>query len=209
MFFPYKVHDDVAESVSLTELKNKYPLTYKYVTDNEKEFKKRESGKGGRLPCWYAYIYPKNLTKFEQLKLTSMEICADHPNVTINRDNLYHATTAYSWVIREDAKISYELLLAILNSPVIWWYIKLSGDTLQGDARRFKTEYLNPFPLPDNVPSETEQKIVTAVNEILATKEKDADADVSGKEAALNQLVYDLYGLDEKDVAVIKSANRM
>ena len=30
--------------------------------ENEKEFKSRESGKGGRLQCWYAYIYPKNLT---------------------------------------------------------------------------------------------------------------------------------------------------
>ena len=177
--------------------------------DNEKEFKKRESGKGGKLPCWYAYIYPKNLTKFEQLKLTSMEICADHPNVTINRDNLYHATTAYSWVIRDDAHISYELLLAILNSPIIWWYIKLSGDTLQGDARRFKTEYLNPFPLPEKVSASDEKKIVSAVNEILEVKEKTPEADITEKENALNKMVYNLYGLTDDEVKIIESASRM
>ncbi|MCI5608790.1 MAG: BREX-1 system adenine-specific DNA-methyltransferase PglX [Spirochaetia bacterium] len=209
VFFPYKLHDDMAEPVSLTELKNKYPLTYKYVMDNEKEFKKRESGKGGKLPCWYAYIYPKNLTKFEQLKLTSMEICADHPNVTMNRDNLYHTTKAYSWVKRADVKEPYEYLLAIANSPVIWWFLKLTGDTLQGDARTFKTEYLNPFPLPEKVSKEDENKIVTAVNEILSIKEKDPDADVSEKENVLNQMVYALYGLDGNDVKIIESANRM
>ena len=209
VFFPYKLQDGIAETVSLTYLQKNYPLTYKYVMDNEKEFKKRESGKGGKLPCWYAYIYPKNLTKFEQLKLTSMEICAVHPNVTMNRENLYHATTAYSWVIREDANISYELLLAILNSPVIWWFIKLSGDTLQGDARRFKTEYLNPFPLPEKISQEDEQKIISAVNEILSIKEKEPNADVSEKENALNQKIYELYGLDDNDVMIIESANRM
>ncbi len=207
VFFPYKLHDGIAEAVSLTDLQRNYPLTYKYVMDNEKEFKKRESGKGGRLPCWYAYIYPKNLTKFEQVKLTSMEICVAHPNVTMNRDSLYHTTKAYSWVKRCDAKEPYEYLLAIANSPVIWWFLKLTGDTLSGDARTFKTEYLNPFPLPEGVSKDDEQKIVTAVQEILAMKEKDAAADISEKESTLNQLVYELYGLDEDDVKIIESAN--
>lgn len=209
VFFPYKIHDGIAESVTLTELQKKYPLTYKYVMDNEKDFKKRESGKGGKLPCWYAYIYPKNLTKFEQLKLTSMEICADHPNVTINRDNLYHTTKAYSWVKRADAKESYEYLLAIANSPVIWWFLKLTGDTLQGDARTFKTEYLNPFPLPEKVSASDEKKIVSVVNEILEIKEKTPEADITEKEAALNKMVYNLYGLTDDDVKIIESANRM
>lgn len=44
------------------------------------------------MKYWYAYIYPKNLNKFEQVKISSMEICANHPNVTYDENNFYHTT---------------------------------------------------------------------------------------------------------------------
>jgi hypothetical protein len=63
-------------------------------------------------------------------------------------DNFYHNTKVYSWYKYKDTKESYEYLLAIANSKLLWWFLKITGDTLQGDARAFKTNYLNPFPLP-------------------------------------------------------------
>ncbi|WP_257710644.1 Eco57I restriction-modification methylase domain-containing protein [Gramella sp. MT6] len=98
VFFPYRIINNTAEIISLDEIKKKFPETYNYVKDHEKVFKARESGKAGKKLHWNAYIYPKNLSKFEQPKLSSMEICATHPNVTLNKKNLYHTTKVYSWV---------------------------------------------------------------------------------------------------------------
>lgn len=206
VFFPYKVIDEnTAEIIQLSEIENKYPKTYEYLTEHSEIFKARESGKAGKMEYWYAYIYPKNLTKFEQPKLSSMEICANHPNVTFNPHNLYHTTKVYSWVKNEQTTESYEYLLAIANSKLLWWFLKLTGDTLQGDARTFKTNYLNPFPIPKNVNEETETAIKDKVNQVLEIKTQNRNSDTSLLENEIDQMVYELYGLNEEEIEVIEN----
>uniref|UniRef100_UPI004048AF41 TaqI-like C-terminal specificity domain-containing protein n=1 Tax=Flavobacterium sp. TaxID=239 RepID=UPI004048AF41 len=125
---------------------------------------------------------PKNLNKFEQPKLSSMEICANHPNVTLNHERLYHTGKAYSWVKKEKTKESYEYLLAIANSKLLWWFLKITGDTLQGDARTFKTNYLNPFPLPKEITNEFDSKISKKVLEVLSLKKDNPEANTNALE---------------------------
>ena len=114
------------------------------MTTTEEDFKSRESGKLKNKVNWHAYIYPKNLDKFEQPKLSSMEICSKLPNVTLNNE-FYHPTTVYSWVKNDSVKESYEYFMSIANSKLLWWFLKLTGDTLQGDARRLKNQLLESF----------------------------------------------------------------
>ncbi len=205
VFFPYKITNGNAIIVTENEIASDYPLTYKYLKDHEKEFKKRESGKAGKMQHWHAYIYPKNLNRFEQPKLSSMEICANHPNVTYNESNLYHTTKVYSWVKKETTKESYEYLLAIANSQILWWFLKLTGDTLQGDARTFKTNYLNPFPIPNKVDEKIDKHITEKVNAVLKSKKENPKADTTLLEKEIDQLVYQLYSLTEEEIKIVES----
>ncbi len=204
VFFPYKFENGNAEIVTIEEIKEKYPKTFIYVQEHEKIFKARESGKAGRMQHWHTYIYPKNLNKFEQPKLSSMEICANHPNVTLNHEKLYHTTKAYSWVKKEETKESYEFLLAIANSKLLWWFLKTTGDTLQGDARTFKTNYLNPFPLPITVEQEIEDSITDKVKKLMELKKQNPQADTTDLETQIDQLVYALYGLTEDEIKIVE-----
>ncbi len=206
VFFPYRIVNGNAETISIEDIEKNFPRTYIYVMDHVDEFKARESGKAGKMKHWHEYIYPKNLNKFEQPKLTSMEICANHPNVTYNQENLYHTTKAYSWVKKETTTESYEYLLAIANSKLLWWFLKTTGDTLQGDARTFKTNYLNPFPLPENVSTIFESLVTQRVNEVLTAKKENPKTDTKSLEAQIDQLVYQLYGLTEEEVAIVEEA---
>lgn len=167
VFFPYQLSGKKANPVSLNVLEKEFPFTYSYVMEQVDVFKARESGKAAKMECWYEYIYPKNLVKFEQRKLSSMEICTNHANVTLDENNFYHSTTVYSWVKTANVPESYEYLLAIANSPVLWWFLKNTGDTLQGDARRLKSNYLNPFPIPNWVSQATERAVATLVRYLL------------------------------------------
>jgi adenine-specific DNA-methyltransferase len=193
VFFPYDVEDGIAPIVELDSLKKNYPMTYKYVKAYEKDFKDRERGKARTMDYWYAYIYPKNLTKFEQLKLSSMEICSKHPNVTLNNSNFYHNTKVYSWVKKEEVKESYEYFLAVANSSVLWWFLKNTGDTLQGDARTLKTNYLNPFPLPKVVSKDIDNLFKKRVEQII--KLKASGKETEQYEKAIDVLVCKLYEL--------------
>jgi hypothetical protein len=204
VFFPYLVEQNQVRIVSISEIKEKYPLTYIYLVDHEKQFKARESGKAGKMEHWHTYIYPKNLNKFEQPKLSSMEICSNHPNVTYNLDNFYHTTKVYSWVKKETTKESYEYLLAIANSKLLWWFLKLTGDTLQGDARTFKTNYLNPFPIPSQVSAEREAQIKHKVEQILAAKKADPNTDTTQLESEIDAMVYKLYNLTPEEIAIVE-----
>ena len=96
-----------------------------------------------------------------------MEICTSYPNVTLNEGRFYHTTTVYSWVKSPETKESYEYLLAIANSSLMWWFLKNTGDTLQGDARRLKSNYLNPFPIPREVSKENEAAIAQIVRYLM------------------------------------------
>jgi hypothetical protein len=206
VFFPYELKNGSAQVVSLEDIKKRFPKTYTYVSEHESIFKARESGKAGKMQHWHTYIYPKNLNKFEQKKLSSMEICANHPNVTLNNENLYHTTKAYSWVKKEETLESYEYLLAIANSKLLWWFLITTGDTLQGDARTFKTNYLNPFPLPEKVDTKTENKIADKVKLVLEAKKQSPTADTAALESEIDRLVYELYGLTEEEVKIVEGA---
>jgi len=206
VFFPYEVIGDESKILSVKDIQKKYPKTYEYVKDHEKFFKSRESGKAAKMEHWHVYIYPKNLNKFDQPKLSSMEICSTKPNVAYNQRNFYHATTVYSWIKSADTKESYEYLLSIANSKLLWWFLKTTGDTLRGDARRFKTNYLNPFPMPQTVAPETEKSISDRVKKVMSLKKQDPSADTSALEAEIDGLVYDLYGLTDEEVGVVEGA---
>ena len=135
-----------------------------------------------------------------------MEICSNHPNVTVNSDGIYHATTLYSLVAADDTTESYEYFAAILNSNLFWWFLKTTGDTLQGDARRVKTNYVNPFPLPEKVSAATEKKLSKLTKSLIAAKAKATKPEkIAELESEINTAVYALYGLDDDDVAVIEN----
>jgi hypothetical protein len=206
VFFPYELKNGNAEIVPIEDIKIRFPKTYAYVIEHEKIFKARESGKASKMQHWHTYIYPKNLNKFEQPKLSSMEICANHPNVTLNHEKLYHTTKAYSWVKKEETKESYEYLLAIANSKILWWFLKITGDTLQGDARTFKTNYLNPFPLPKKLTNEFDSKISKKVIEVLSLKKDNPAADTMALEREIDVMVYALYGLSEEEIEIIENS---
>lgn len=204
VFFPY---DSEGNLVTTKYLRDNLPETYKFVNAYEKEFSSRESGKAKKLGEWYAYIYPKNLTKFEQRKLVCMDICSTHPNIAIDEDNLYHGDTAYSFVPTENGKKSLELYAAILNSKVFWWFLKHAGDTLQGDARRMKTNYINPFPLPAAVSKKDDMAVSALVTEIVKEKAGPARSEeIQRLEEAINVAVYKLYDLSQEEIRVIEQA---
>lgn len=203
VFFPYLVDQkkDKAAIVDLKSLKRDYPLTHRYVSLNEVAFKKRESGKAARMEHWHGYIYPKNLTKFDKVKLSSMEICSSHGNVTLNNGKIYHNTKVYSWVIWPHVRESYEYFLALLNSKVMWWFVYNTGDTLQGDARTFKTNYVNPFPLPRQVGRKRDEFMAERVKRIM--EEKRQGRSTTALEAEIDVLVCKLYGLSWEQAKVV------
>lgn len=206
ILFPYNISESGKASImSESEIKEKFPNAYIWLKETEDLHRKKDNKSTNDI-FWYRYARNQGVDYIELPKLSSMEICANHPNVIFNQDNFYHNTKVYSWYKKDNTKESYEYLLAIANSKLLWWFLKTTGDTLQGDARTFKTNYLNPFPLPASVSQDTENEISDLVIKVMEQKKQNPSADTTELENQIDQLVYQLYDLTEEEIAIVENS---
>ena len=120
---------------------------------------------------WLQIIYPKNLTLFGKEKLVAPEISYGG-NFSYDLNGQYYSTTTiYGYIKKEDISISYETLLAIMNSRLCWWFLKNTGTVLANGYYRYKPAYLKPMPIP-NVSIETDSAIRTMIKNLLVLKDE-------------------------------------
>ncbi|MGO1245636.1 MAG: DUF7149 domain-containing protein [Sphingobacteriaceae bacterium] len=205
VLFPYGLTES-GKSHMLTEsdIAQNFPNAYNWLKETEL-IHRRKDNRSTDDEFWYRFARNQGIDFIEQCKLSSMEICSKYPNVIFNDAYFYHPTTVYSWIKNAETKESYEFLLAIANSKLLWWFLFVTGDTLQGDARRFKTNYLNPFPLPEHVSEQAENEIVLKVKEILKIRKENLGVNTSSLEDQVDRLIYQLYKLNEEEIAIIEN----
>ena len=163
VFFPYINGEEVSEEY----IKNKLPKTYAFLKHFEKDIRGRERGKMDIEEGWFLYIYPKSLTKFGVSKIMTQEISLGCNMTYDEKGEFYHPTTIYSFVKNERFNVDDKFYLGILNSRVMWFFLKNTGTELGGGYFRFKTNYLKPFPLPEI--SENSDLMIDNVNQILSS----------------------------------------
>ena len=169
VLFPYHRINNKMEIVDIKYIENNLPLTKKYLENFEKEIKGREKGKMSNRQDWYAYIYPKNLDKFDSSKIMTREISLGCNMTYDSEGKIYHNTKVYSFVKNKKFNVDDKFYLAILNSKVMWFFIKNTGSEYSGGYYVFKTNYLKPFPLPE-IPDNAEMFIEKADKMLFLNK---------------------------------------
>ena len=96
-------------------------------------------------------------------------------------------------------------LLGLLNSKVLWWFIRQTAASKQGGFYEFKPMYVSVLPIPA-VPTEQQKPLERLVERILSAKQRDAKADVSTLEREIDELVYALYGLTADEIKLVEDA---
>lgn len=196
VIFPYKVVNEKASLYLEEEMSDLFPSGYEYLKACEPELRAREKGRLEKDTFWYRYIYPKNLTLFDQIKIVAPEISLGG-NFTIDSDGRYYSTTkVYGYIKKKDIHISYPFLLGILNSVVFWFFIQNTGYVLRGGYYTFKTNYVAPFPFPDfeSLPVELVSRIEALVEEML--KDKRTGTETAHIQRKIDELVCRLYDVD-------------
>ena len=163
VLFPY---GENGTGISEEYIKSNLPKTYLYLKHFEKEIKGRENGKMNVEKGWYLYIYQKNHEKFPHPKIMTQEISLGCNMTYDEKGEFYHPTTIYSFVKNKKFKVDEKFYLGILNSKVMWFFLKNTGTELRGGYFRFKTNYLKPFPLPE-IP-ENPNLIIDRTNQMLS-----------------------------------------
>ena len=193
VIFPYDLSTGKAELFTESQISSLFPKGYGYLKECETELRGREKGRLENDSFWYRYIYPKNLTLFSKEKLVAPEISLGGNFSYDKNGHFYRTTTVYGYIRKDNIRITYETLLAIMNSRLCWWFLKNTGTVLANGYFRYKPAYLFPFPIP-KIEETEDRKIQKMVNQLLISEEKTCLLE------NLDSCIYGLYGLTQNDI---------
>lgn len=160
----------------------------RYVTDSEKYIDTMLYSLNA-LRCFQSQcLFMTRMTSHCRVAISKMGECAGKVNV-LHSFKDYHI----------------KFVLGLLNSKLIDYYYCTKNETkhLNGGALPFDTESIKTIPIP-LLTSEQQRPIISLVDQILAEKESNHNADTSVLEREIDRMVYELYGLTEEEIAVVE-----
>jgi len=111
----------------------------------------------------------------------------------------------FSFSVLTNSTYDLKFILGILNSRLARYWFYNNGKH-RGAGVDIGVNKLRSYPTPQ-VSSPNQRPIIEVVDEIISAKCDDIDADTSNLETKLDSMIYDLYGLNEKDIKVIEGAS--
>ncbi len=174
---------------------NNYPSVKAHLDGSYSQLEKRQDK--GRTP--YNLRNCAYYDEFAKEKLLWIEL-VDSGRFTYDSTGIFCANTAY---ILSGHSIKY--LCALLNSTLTTWFMNNTALTSGMGATRWIKSFVETIPIP-KLSAAKQRPFVRLVDEILAAKAADPEADTEPLEWEIDRLVYELYGLTgEEDTAIERS----
>ena len=117
----------------------------------------------------------------------------------------YIGLTNTTVIFDTNKDICLKYLLALLNSKVLTFRYKSIGKQTGSGVYEYFENGVGKLPIP-SVSSAQQQKFVRLVDKILTAKKANPDADTTKLESEIDSLVYELYGLDTEDIALMENS---
>jgi adenine-specific DNA-methyltransferase len=146
-------------------------------------------------PISFETLIVQRTTAVEQLfRIIATKISPDTFGYPVQAEN--HT----SYLEKNEKAFNPNYILALLNSKFMDFYFRHMNSNTQVSAGELNSL---PFPLADKNTANTVSKLVI---KILVAKRADSQADTSTLEGEIDQLVYELYGLTEDEVAIVEES---
>ncbi|MBM0608191.1 class I SAM-dependent DNA methyltransferase [Helicobacter pylori] len=139
------------------------------------------------------------LEDFEKEKIVWAEM-TDEPRFIYDNKGFLTNQTCY-FIARDD-----KYLFAILNSKVIYFFMRQIASNLGEGAFRWIKQFIERLPIPKITEKNQElaDKITDCAEQILKSKEKDPKANTQELEKEIDALVYQLYHLTDEEIKIIE-----
>lgn len=168
--FPYKIEEGQAIAYTEDEIKAKFPKGYSYIKKFEKELRARENGRFDNDKEWFLFSRQQGINNVEQKKIMCQYLSLGSTMTYDEAGEMYHNTKVYSLIKKEEFEIDDKFYLAILNSQLMWFFMKNTSVVFRGGYYVYATEYIKPFPLPE-VP-ENGDEYISLADEMLGLNKK-------------------------------------
>ena len=180
-----------------TDIKN-YPAIEKHLSQYRDRLTAGADG-GRKAGSYQWYEIQDNVAywqEFEQPKIIYPDIY-ENQSFTIDTLGYYAGNTCYFIPTDET------WLCGLLNSQLIEWFYAMITNSIRGGYLRAFSDYMKQIPIP-NTTKPQRTAIEKLVQKCLDAKKGDRNADTSELEKAIDDLVYQLYGLTEEEIKIVE-----
>ena len=173
---------------------------YPDIHEHLKSFGDKFRNRGAQGQHWTNLRACSFYDDFKKEKIVWIEL-SDLGRFALCNEEIYLLNSAY--FLLPPLGIDSKFLLGILNSSTIRFYLNLVAETSGMGTSRWINNYVKEFPIPI-VAYEQQTEIIEHVDQLLAIKRADSDADTSNLENEIDKLVYALYDLTDDEIAIVE-----
>lgn len=224
LIFPYETQDSKSVLIESKDYKRRFPLTWSYLEETRGRLAARNKGQMGRE--WYGYVYKKNHTRFGEPKLLVPSIATGSCFAADLGGQYYFVGSGggggggYGITLLRETIISALYLLGLLNSRLLSAYLKAVSTPFRGGYLALNRQYIQQLPIrtinfSDPADKARHNRMVSLVDSMLALHkqlsaaisehEKDVlQRQINAIELKIDALVYKLYGLTSKEIAIVE-----
>ncbi len=174
ILFPYAPNKDGdMELIAAKKLEKKFPLTWDYLVANQKRLEAREDGKmAGENWHGYGRIQALDVMPLPKIFTPDLSQCAAYSlDETGERFFTGGVAGGYGILVKQD--VSRELVLGLLNSRVLEWFIQQTSSPMRGGWFSFESRFIRHLPIKLIDPkkkneAKLEKEIVERVEKIQA-----------------------------------------
>ena len=172
-----------------------YPVIKNYLDVNYSKLEKRTDK--GNTP--YNLRNCAYLEEFEKQKIIYSEL-TKFLYFSFDTENKYVDKTAFILT-----GFDLEYLICFLNSSLFKYCFAHNFSEIQGNTRVLSKITFEQIPV--KIPNKTDQQpFIDKVNEILTLKKANPQADTLVLEAAIDTMVYELYGLNDDEIKIVENS---
>ena len=188
-------HNGIREKkIKRIDTEKNYPTIFNYLKKFETELIQRQD----QGDHWSNLRNCAYVDDFEKNKIIYPEFATEN-SFTWDTGEYYGLDTTW-FIVGADCN---KYLLALLNSKLIWFYLKQIVSVLGTQAFRMKKIYLEQLPLIV-LNEEKQQPFIKIVDKIIQAKKNNIHANTIQLEEQIDKLVYKLYNLSEDEIAIIE-----
>lgn len=214
IIFPYRTDAASSDLIDEADLRREFPLTFEYLRTRRHLLDKRK-----QFATWYSYSAPRNLSVHDSADLL-VPLLADRGLFS----EFHHkgeqfclmASGGFSIKMKDDARLSVKYLLALLNSKLLFSYLKSNSNVFRGGWVTCTKQYVAPLPVHLGNKARQAPLVALADRMLELNKKKHAgklapsqldrlEREIAATDAEIDNLVYKLYGITDEERKVIEA----
>lgn len=217
--FPYEGKEHKTK-ISITKIKNNYPLAYKYLTNNKKRIKGKVKCNSGNF--WHTYTREHNHDSYERPKII-IPMTTKETYATFESKQSLYMDNSNVWFVnhKNNDEVIMKALTMIINSNIFSVFAKCGANQASNGYYKFNKQFIEPVPLPNKKLKNTNKSVkdlaslYDELKELLKEYGKAIANDklmykgvMASKWKIVDELCYKLYGIDKEDKAIIENVGR-